>query len=83
MLSGYNPRRAPAFSVSASARDDPLVREMYDDEDDIEQVMLSTEVSKRTTRRLAWLSRSLSKEAQPRSLSTKWVEAHVKAFLAA
>ena len=29
-------RRAPAFTVSAAARDNPLVREMYDDEDEDE-----------------------------------------------
>jgi hypothetical protein len=27
-------RRLPAFTVSAAARDNPLVRDMYDDEDD-------------------------------------------------
>ena len=31
-------RTSPAFSVSASARDDPLVRDLYDDSDDGEEV---------------------------------------------
>ena len=33
---GMAARRAPAFTVSAAARDNPLVREMYDDEDEDE-----------------------------------------------